>query len=134
MNSNLILVLGALVILAADAIVAASRSALLNSRHARLDELAEQGVASAARAIRMTSEATVFLISLRLALAILRISLLGVGMLLLFNLLGEQTSLVTYAIGLAGVGLVTAASEFLAEHLTLRDPEIWAARLSLASV
>jgi CBS domain containing-hemolysin-like protein len=133
MSSNLILVLVAVLILIADAIMAASRSALLNSRLSRLDELAEQDVAGAARAIRAATDATEFLISLRLGLAILRISLFAVGMVLLINALGEQANLITYALGLAGIGVVTAALEFLAEQIALRDPELWASRLSLAT-
>jgi CBS domain containing-hemolysin-like protein len=133
MNSNLMLGIVTALILMADAVIAATRSALLNSRHTRLDELSEQGMTGAARALRATSEATVFLISLRLALATTRIAILGLGMLLLFSLLGEQGSLISYALGLAGFGIVTATSEFLVEHLTMRDPELWASRLSLAA-
>lgn len=133
MSSNIAIGIAAVLILIGDMIIAASRSALLNSRHAGLDKMAERGISGAARALRATSEATVFLISLRLALATLRMAIFGLGMLLLFSVLGEQGSLLTYALGLAGIGFATAASEFLAEHLALRDPELWASRLSLAA-
>jgi putative hemolysin len=116
--------------LAMNAVLAAGRSALVNSRQAALRSLEEKGFRGAQRALAISEDATQLIISMRTAQDLLRLAGLSCAVVgLPGNLLlgGSQWWLVVV---LLAAGLLTGAAELAAESLVLRSPERWGIRLA----
>lgn len=114
--------------LALEALLAAARSALVNSRPGNLQRLEEEGAAGGARAARLAEESSELLLSLRIGLAIVRIAAIGFAT---ATFLSVASGLLGLALTLALTGLVMSLIEFLVESLAMREPELWALRLGL---
>lgn len=115
-----------LLLLVVEAVLAAARSALVNSRPANLLRLEQEGATGSALAARIAEDSSSLLLSLRIALAIVRLLTIGVAVAIY---LGLASGLLGFALTLAATGLVMSILEFLAESLALREPETWALRL-----
>lgn len=118
-----------LVVLALEAVLAGTRSALVHSHPSKLERLDEEGVSGAGLAVRIASESGRYLMSLRLALAIVRSLIIGLATLTLASQGGTIRLLVLAAL-LGVVGLLMSVVELLAENLAKRHPERWAVRLA----
>lgn len=114
-------------LLIAETLLAAARSALVNSRPTTLHRLEQEGATGSARAARMTQDSSSLLLSLRIALGVIRLLAIGVAA---ATYLSFADGLLGFALTLAATGLVMSTLEFLAESLVLRNPEAWALRLS----
>ena len=114
-------------LLIAETVFAAARNALVNSRPATLQRLEQEGVRGSARAARIAQDSSSSLLSLRIALGVVRLLAIGVAA---ATYLSFADGLLGFALTLAAIGLVMSALEFLAEILVLRSPEAWALRLS----
>ena len=114
-------------LLIAETVFAAARNALVNSRPATLQRLEQEGVRGSARAARIAQDSSSSLLSLRIALGVIRLLAIGVAA---ATYLSFADGLLGFALTLAAIGLVMSALEFLAEILVLRSPEAWALRLS----
>ena len=114
-------------LLIAETLFAAARSALVNSRSTTLQRLEHDGATGSARAARITQDSSSLLLSLRIALGVIRLLAIGVAAATYLNF---ADGLLGFALTLAATGLVMSALEFLAEILVLRNPEAWALRLS----
>ncbi|MGD2162994.1 MAG: hemolysin family protein [Anaerolineales bacterium] len=116
-----------------DVLLAASRSAFVNSRLAHLRSMDETGVRRAAVAIRVLTEARRLILSLRIGQTTLRLATLGLA-LLTFLPAGqyerEGTGVLVISAIVIGTGLVIALFEFVAENIVLRSPERWAVRMA----
>ncbi|MFV1858064.1 MAG: hemolysin family protein [Anaerolineales bacterium] len=112
-----------LLLLIAEAVLAAARSALVNSRPANLQRLVEEGAAGSAVAGRIVADSSSLILSLRMALAIIRLLTIGVATAIY---LGVTSGLLGFILTLAATGLVMSVVEFLAESLAMREPEAWA--------
>jgi len=119
------------VVLLLDILLAASRSAFVNCRISQLRRMEDEAVKGAERAVRIASEATRLILSLRIGLSIVRLFGIGVPLILLSPLYvtGEGVSLLGFTLALMGAGLLIGSLEFLAERLIMRNPEMWAIRL-----
>ena len=116
--------LGAAVLL--DILLAASRSAFVNSRLSQLKGLEESAPRRSALAVTVLTEARRLILSLRIGQTITRLTLLGLGILLFLPL---ESAGVLAAV-LLGAGLAIGLIEFFIENLVLRGPERWALRLA----
>lgn len=116
------------IFLALDLIVTAARTGILNVRHARLASLNDEEGNKAARTLDLLKRRPSLRDSLRLALSLLRFLMAG---LVLDMLVPTQAnaSLPTLA-ALLAFGLAIWLAEFFVERHILRDPEVWALRLS----
>lgn len=117
-----------------DGLLAMARAALINSRGTKLASMVEQQVPGAALARRLASEATRFLLSLRIGLGGIRMLAVGLGVALYLNLLtagASQTTPAGFALAVLCTGALIGITEFVAENLALRDPERWANRLGV---
>lgn len=127
-----------LVALALNALLAAGRSALVNSHPAQLKQMQEAGTPGAGLAIRLASDATRLLISLRLSKALAGLVAMGLALATYVPMLdfGARVSEVgTFILVLFGVGVIIGLFDFLAENVALRNPAQWALRLApLAAV
>ena len=112
-----------------EAILAAARSALVNSRPSNLQRLEEQGAPGSALAARIVDDSSRLLLSLRISLAIVRLLAVGVAT---ATYLSFASSLLGLVLTLALTGIVMAILEFVAESLAMRGPESWALRLGPA--
>ncbi len=108
--------------------LAGARSALVNSRPANLQRLEQEGARGSTLATRLAENSTSLLLSLRIALGVNRLLVIGVAA---AAYLGVANELLGFVLTLAATGLVMSALEFLAESLVMRNPETWALRLSL---
>ena len=115
-------------LLITEAVLAAARSALVNSRPANLRRLEQEGVAGGALAAGISEDSSRLLISLRIALAVVRLLVIGIAAAIY---IGYASGLLGFALTLAGTGLIMSISEFLAESLAMREPEVWALRFGL---
>ena len=115
-------------LLIAETLFAAARSALVNSRPTTLQRLEQEGATGSARAARITQDSSSLLLSLRIALGVIRLLVIGVAA---ATYLSFADGLLGFALTLAATALIMSALEFLAEILVLRSPEVWALRLSL---
>ncbi|GMR09603.1 MAG: hemolysin family protein [Anaerolineae bacterium] len=113
-------------LLIAEAVLAAARSSLVNSRPAKLQRLVEEGAAGSELAARIVEDSLSLLLSLRIAVAIVRLLAIGVAA---ATYLGLANGLPGFFLTLAATGLVMSIVEFLAEGLVMREPEAWALRL-----
>jgi len=116
--------LGAAVLL--DILLAASRSAFVNSRLSQLKGFEESAPRRSALAVTVLTEARRLILSLRIGQTITRLTLLGLGILLFLPL---ESAGVLAAV-LLGAGLAIGLIEFFIENLVLRGPERWALRLA----
>ena len=121
------------IVLLFDVLLAASRSAFVNSRLAHLKTMDETGVRRAGTAIRVLTEARRLILSLRIGQTTLRLATLGLA--LLTFLPGREfssggTGVLVVTLTVIGTGLVIALSEFVAENIVLRSPERWAVRMA----
>jgi len=126
--------LALLVLFILDGLLAMARAALVNSRGSKLQSMVEAQVPGAALAQRLASEATRFLLSLRIGLGGIRLLSVGLGLALYVGLLaarGSEGSLPGLALAVVGAGGLIGLTEFIAENLALRDPERWANRLGV---
>ncbi len=114
-------------LLIAETVSAAARSALVNSWPATLQRLEQEGASGSARAARITQDSSSLLLSLRIVLGVIRLLAIGVAA---GTYLSFASGLLGFALILAATGLVMSALEFFAESLVLRNPEVWALRLS----
>ena len=134
MNNLWLSALALLVLFILDGLLAMARAALVNSRGSKLQSMVEEQVPGAALAQRLASEATRFLLSLRIGLGGIRLLSVGLGLALYVGLLaarGSEGSLPGLALAVVGAGGLIGLTEFIAENLALRDPERWANRLGV---
>lgn len=116
-----------------DLLLAASRSAFVNSRLTHLKTMDETGVRRAGIAIRVLTEARRLILSLRIGQTTMRLTTLGIAFLTFLPLRGfdqQGTGLLTIAGIVIATGLVIALFEFVAENIVLRNPERWAVRMA----
>ncbi len=120
-----------LVVLLFDVLLAAARSAFVNCRISQLRTMMDEEVKGAELALRIATEATRLILSLRIGLSVVRIFGIGVPLILLSPLYvtGEGVSILLFTLVLIGTGLFIGTLEFMAEHLVMRNPEAWAVRL-----
>jgi putative hemolysin len=120
-------------VLLLDVLLAASRSAFVNSRLTDLKTMDETGVRRAGLAIRVLTEARRLILSLRIGQTTLRLGTVGLA-LLTFLPAGEFTreanGVLVVTATVFGTGLAIALLEFLSENIVLRSPEIWAVRMA----
>lgn len=109
-----------------EGLMAAARSALVHSRPSELLRLAQATTPGAERAHQVAEESTRYLISLRIALNLLRILAIGLAIAALSSL--RALDLGSLALGLAGSGLLMGLFELAGESLARRQPEAWAIR------
>ncbi len=110
-----------------EGLVASARTALVHSRPVELLNMVEQGDAGAERAGQIASESTRYLVSLRIALNVVRLIVVGLAIASYSAIQSVQLS--GLAITLAVSGLLMGFVELLAENLALRQPERWAISL-----
>ena len=113
-------------LLIAETVLAGARSALVNSRPAKLQRLEEEGVSGSALASRLAEESSSLLLSLRISLGVIRLLAIGVAA---ATYLSFANGLLGFVLTLAATGLVMSSLEFLAESIAMRAPEVWALRL-----
>lgn len=122
-----------IVVLLLDVLLAASRSAFVNSRLAHLKTMDETGIKRAGIAIRVLTEARRLILSLRIGQTTMRLATLGFALLIFLPAGGfeqESAGILRIAIIVSGTGLAIALLEFVAENAVLRSPEQWAVRLA----
>ena len=115
-----------LTVLVAETALAAARSALVNSRPANLQRLVEKRRSGSAIAERIAEDSPRPLLSLRIALGIVRLLAIGLAAASYLSLSG---GLLGFIVTLAAAGAIMSLLEFLAESLAMREPEAWALRL-----
>ncbi len=113
-------------LLIVEAVFAGARSALVNSRPAKLQRLEQEGATGSALASRITEDSSSLLLSLRIALGIVRLLVIGVAA---TTYLSFANGLLGFVLTLAATGLVMSVLEFLTESIAMRSPETWALRL-----
>lgn len=120
-----------LVVLLLDVLLAAARSAFVNCRISQLRTMMDEDVKGAELALKIATEATRLILSLRIGLSVIRIFGIGVPLILLSPLYvtGEGVSILVFTLVLIGAGLLIGSLEFMAERLIMRNPETWAIRL-----
>src|SRR3990170_1620599 len=106
MNNLWLSALTLLVLFILDGLLAMARAALVNSRGSKLQSMVEEQVPGAALAQRLASEATRFLLSLRIGLGGIRLLSVGLGLALYVGVLAfeEHSSLEEATDGLLGSG------------------------------
>ena len=120
-----------LVVLLLDALLAAARSAFVNCRISQLRKMEDEDVGGAELALRIATEATRLILSLRIGLSIARLFGIGVPLILLSPLFvtAEGVSILGFTLVLIGAGLLIGSLEFMTERMVMRNPEVWAIRL-----
>jgi CBS domain containing-hemolysin-like protein len=116
-------------LLALDLLVTATRTGILNARHARLASLSEEHGNQAGRTLDLLKRRPNLRDSLRLTLALLRFLMAGIVLDMLIPTAQANASLVTLG-ALLAIGLAIWLAEFFVERQVLRDPEAWALRFS----
>ncbi len=125
------------VLLVANGLLAAARSALVGASHARLRHLVENQTVGAALALRVTEDATPLIATVRLAQTTLRFLAAGLIAVLFEprlaeiiagwpNLAPEAGPLALLILMLLAALLVVSLGELLPERYVLRAPEQWA--------
>ena len=115
-----------LTVIIAETALAAARSALVYSRPASLQRLVEERRSGSALAERIAEDSHRLLLSLTIALGIVRLLAIGLAA---TTYLGFSSGLLGFIITLAAAGAIMSLLEFLAESLAMREPEAWALRL-----
>ena len=124
-----------------DSLLAAARSAFVNARRPRLEQMAESGQGGAAFALRIARDSAPLIITIRFAQTICRFFTAGVitfvfapPLVQLFGrtpVLAAQATVIAVAVIAGGAAiLVVVWAEMLPEALVLRDAEIWAIRFA----
>src|SRR3990172_10171516 len=90
MNNLWLSALTLLVLFILDGLLAMARAALVNSRGSKLQSMVEEQVPGAALAQRLASEATRFLLSLRIGLGGIRLLSVGLGLAFYVGLLAAR--------------------------------------------
>jgi CBS domain containing-hemolysin-like protein len=111
-------------------LLAGARSAFVNSRLVKLQSLSEGGNWSARLAARIAAEARRLILSLRVALGLFRLLVVGTS-LAAFGLPLQSSGvpgIVVLTAVLLMTGIVLSLSEFVMENISLRAPERWAIR------
>lgn len=116
-----------------DIMLAAARSAFVNSRLSQLKTLEETHGRRAALAVRVLTEARRLILALRIGQTIFRLLVLGLSLTTFLPALALTSLTTTGAIALllAGTGLLLGILEFAFENVVLKDPESWALRLAV---
>jgi CBS domain containing-hemolysin-like protein len=124
-----------------NSLLAAARSAFVNARRARLEQLTEAGEGGARLALRVALDSAPLIATIRLAQTICRFLAAGVitfisapfliSWLLTLALSPNQATIiaVTFIAGGAGI-IIVIFGELLPEALVLREPETWAIRFA----
>ncbi len=118
------------VALALDLSLAWARSALLNSDQEALRRLERADVSGAGLALRVASNASRFMSSLRAGQGLLRLVVIGLGAAQAMSggaAAVRPTSVIAWVIG---SGLLLSLGEFIVENVAIRSPERWARRLA----
>ncbi|HMD88054.1 MAG TPA: hypothetical protein VKF38_02725, partial [Anaerolineaceae bacterium] len=105
------------------------RASLVNARQPALLELHEQNPTGVDRTMKLL-ERPRLRPAIRLAALVIHFLLIGTGLLLFVNLVGSPPEIGVTLIALALVALILLVIEFSLEGLVLRNPEIWAIRLT----
>lgn len=110
---------------------AVARSAFVNSHIAKLKALQEQGMARAGLAVRVASEASPLILSLRATQSISRLVVVGIALVTYASpfFTTNGANLVIVGVVLLSTGLLISLLEFLGESIALRNPERWAVRI-----
>jgi putative hemolysin len=118
-------------VLLINVMFAIARSAFVNSHIAKLKTLQEQGMARAGQAVRVASEASPLILSLRATQSISRLVVVGIALVTYASpfFTTNGANLIVVGIVLLGTGLLISLLEFLGESIALRDPERWAVRM-----
>lgn len=130
-----------LALIGIDSVLAAARSAFVNARRPRLEQMAESGQGGAAFALRIARDSAPLIITIRFAQTICRFFAAGVitfvfapPLALLFGrtpVLAAQATVIAVAVIAGGAAiLVVVWAEMLPETLVLRDAETWAIRFA----
>src|SRR5512143_1655560 len=125
------------VLLIANGVLAAARSALVGASHARLRQMVETQTVGAALALRVMEDATPLIATVRLAQTTLRFLAAGLIAVLFEprlagaiaswpNLAPEAGPLALLSLMLLAALLVVSVGELLPERYVLRAPEQWA--------
>ena len=116
-----------------DIMLAAARSAFVNSRLSQLKSMEETHGRRAALAVRVLAEARRLILALRIAQTIFRLLVLGLALTTFSPMLSSRgiSPTGTTVIVLAGAGLILGLLEFSFENVVLKDPERWALRLAV---
>lgn len=105
------------------------RTGLMNVRYAHLISLREKGVKNTERTIELVTKRAKTRSSLRLTQSILRFLMAVLALSMIEP--GENIYLSTSIIlTLVGTAIIIWLSEFIVERVILRDPEIWAVRMT----
>jgi CBS domain containing-hemolysin-like protein len=120
---------GLLVLLALDLITAAARVSLLNASFTRLLTLQEAGEAGAEHTLTLLSQPPRLRLSLNFVQTFARTGLTGLTLLLFSFQATSEGSLPALAALLLIAALIWV-SEFIVEWIVLREPELWARRLT----
>lgn len=126
-------IVSTIAVLLLELMLAAARSAFVNSRLSQLKSMEETHGRRAALAVRVLAEARRLILSLRISQTIFRVLVLGLALttflpLLVSAGLGETGAI---AIILAVSGLLLGLLEFAFENAVLKSPESWALRLAV---
>ena len=133
--------LAAFGLIAFNSLLAAARSAFVNARRARLEQLIEAGEGGAKLALRVASDSAPLIATIRLAQTLCRFLAAGVVTFIFAPYLAEalsawpplaaEATAIAVAVIAGGAGLlVVIFGELLPEALVLRDPEVWAIRFA----
>ncbi len=121
-----------LLLLISYGLLSAAGSALKNSHPARLKRLQDEGIAGAASAARVASQATRLIVTLRIGQGVLHLLAVGIALIsytgMVNQALGSVISSAAVVVLIAWV--LTGMIGYLAENLALRNPVAWAIRLA----
>ncbi|MCH7586471.1 MAG: HlyC/CorC family transporter [Chloroflexi bacterium] len=115
-----------------DALLAATRSAFVNSHPSRLEELKDSGSIVAQETIDVVRSATKLILSMRIFRGLFRVLTIGFALFILRQLyqVENEIQLGRLLLVLLGIGTLVGLIEFLAEEGVLRSPNRWALRLT----
>jgi putative hemolysin len=132
MSETMAYLIWCVALLAIDLLLAASRSALVNSQQEVLRRREEVGVPGARLALRVSSNATSLMSSLRAGQATLRLAIMGLALALgsLWVPVEAPRWLLAMVAVTVGAGLLVRVLEFILENLALRQAERWALQLA----
>ena len=111
-----------------DVLLASARAAYMNARISQLRMMTEEGVRGGERALRIASDSTRLILSLRIGLNGTRIFGIGIPLILLAPLYISEgnVSILGFSLVLLGAGLFIGVLKFFTEQMVLRNPERWA--------
>jgi len=112
-----------LLVLVVESALSATRSALVASRPANLQHLVAERRSGSTLAERLTEDSRSLLLSLRIALGIVRMLAVGLAA---ATYLSFSSGLPGFVLTLIAAGAIMSILELLAESLAMREPEGWA--------